>query len=405
MQEKKIKKSYLLLILSPLLLLVIYLIFNTFNNGNIQGIIVDSSDSTTLLTGTKINLDNKQDFINNDLTGTFNINNIKTGEHIINVSREGYQPYTQKISLGMGENLKLNIKLLKSESTAKDNIKIACTTLNNNSVAIINTSGNNNIIETGERPLNVIYSNSKQKIYSQSISEGFITVIDEVTNSKIKDIKFDQKYQIKKIALSSSGDKLYAYAIEANKIYIIDTATDNIISSIDLSPITIDFSIDDVTGNVYVIRTEGINVYSSSGGLISTHNFTKPDFFSKILVINNKAFLSHSTNNFILEVDLVTNNESNISTNGTIKDIINDSQNVYVLLDSGMSIIPVNNVQNVKNVSTNNVDNSVMSLSKDKSKIYIADKSEVIQIFDIANQSISSEKIKAKSNIRYFIEI
>ncbi|MFN8575465.1 MAG: carboxypeptidase-like regulatory domain-containing protein [Candidatus Sericytochromatia bacterium] len=400
-------KLIILLIISFFILITIaYLVLN---KATVKGVIIDSSDNTSLITGVNITLDGTKTISNNDLTGGFSFKNIKTGEHTLKFSRVGYKDKIENINLKMRQSLSLRIALDKFQEKIllnKDNSKFASISFNENLLSITNTTEKgSSISEVGERPQNIAYSPTRHKIYSQSVSDGIISVIDANTFIKLKDITFGGKYQIKRIRTSPTGDKLYAYIIEEHKIYIIDTSTDSIISSFEVNAMTMNFFVEPDLGNLYVLSTDSVSTFSSSGSEISSYKIKNPDFYSSIVVSTNKAFLAHTTNNLILMIDLNSNTESKFEVKESIKKLLCDRQNIYVLFDSSISVISINNTDNVKNIPLNITGNETMCFSKDKSKIYIANKSEQLNILDIYNQSLSDNKIIIKSNIRDFVEL
>src|SRR5688500_8944318 len=77
-------------IISSIIILVFFITAYFFINmpGQVIGRVMDST-SDSPLTGVKINLDNKKDFENNNVTGGFIINDVSPGEHILTFSKDG----------------------------------------------------------------------------------------------------------------------------------------------------------------------------------------------------------------------------------------------------------------------------------------------------------------------------
>lgn len=396
---KKRSSKKLSIIIISICIIILGIIFSFRSSYiKIQGKVFDSNNSEIVLTGASITLDDKKIIENNSLNGGFFFSKVPKGQHKIKVYRKGYMPYEK--SLYLTSDIKLNIPL-KSNSNViqKSSFKLAVNS--NNSIILIEPENSNKEtnIEIGDRPSDFVLLNEKQKMYVSRPSQGILSVIDMTTNSELKKISFDKQYQLTKLNLSPDKNILYVLAIAVGKIFLIDTNTDQVKSSFDVDFMTSDFNVDITSGNLIVLDNSKISILNNSGVSIKEHKFVKGDFYEKLILdsSNTIAYVIHSVNSNLVQVDLNSNTENIFNLKEKVKDIIVDDNNslLYVLYDSSLDVFKKYNLEPYKTDILTGGQRS-NSLYKYKDSIYIVNmESNNISVFDSKSLEMKKDLIPA----------
>jgi len=398
------------LIISLVVIILGILVFSFINRkGSIEGLIVDSNDSNSFLSAVQIIIDENKPVENNSLTGTFLLDNLKAGKHILVFKRENYREKIQEIDLKAGEKLQITVQM-----KARPNVVIQP-----KMTAVVSNTSSNNIsiidpvdkillkeIIVGQKPIDILAIPEKGKIYTANLNDDTISVVDMKQNSEVKKIKLDDKAQPTKLAISNSKNQLYVLSRNLAQIYTINTDTDTLEKTpIKVHEYVIDFVVDKSTGNFAVLSNGYVQIMSGSS-IVKAYKFKTPDFYDRIYFngASNYAYITHSNKNFIIFVDLNNDAETTINLNHKPNVVLENPKyaSVYVLSYDGLTILDsMNREVRKENLPIKGVNGINMKLSKDGDMILIVNhNTNNISIFDCKKESILPETIDVGQNPR-----
>lgn len=277
-KPKKTQKKRKLIFYSSLSLFAIAAIYGSYswlNRGAVFiGKITDAKTGKPLFNAS-IQIDQGDLIQNNNDNGAFIINGLKSGEHTLTISRNGFEKYSNTFSIKSGQELIRDFPLSykSAESSFKGDYLLVANKGSSN-LSLINAETNNLVrnISVSSSPVSIITVPEQNKAYTVNSSDSSVSVIDLISMEKIKDIKLKSNSSPKKIVYSSGSDNIYVLNGSIKEISIINALNDNLVRNIELENFATDLFVSS-SGSLLLLDSSGIiKVINSNGAEINKIN-------------------------------------------------------------------------------------------------------------------------------------
>lgn len=403
-------KNRSFIILSVVIFIIITISVNLYLNrsGSIKGKVVYGTDETVTLNDVSIIVDNGETFGNNVITGIYFIP-LKPGKHKLVFKKDGYLDSEREVETlpGIQNELLVNlfIKPLKTKDYSGYNLVSANSGSGSLSIFNINENKIINEVNIGKSPYFSVILPEKGKIYVSDSAKNGIAIIDIKNFQLLNFIDLEKGSKPTTIILSPQKDKLLVLNSDAKMISSIGTSDDK------LTKEYINFKDDKNIRNIFQNPSDSLlylvkqkTVYSfSEQNEQKKYDLTKDLYYCNVAFFKNenKLIITDEFNKDLIFLDIYSGKETRIAMNDSPVSIITESLgfNAYILFSDYLSIFDLTRKEFVKEkILTGGSGAKNMVMSPDNSKIFIANsKSNDISVFNIADQTMNTERIKVNS--------
>lgn len=319
------------------LILCIFLISKLFkSNSLITGYVYSVQNPDIALTNVLVSVDDKKTITNNELTGSYLLQDIEKGEHIIKFSKQGYQEETKTIDVKSGEEIKLNIYLKPEKEVKKTSDKnILTANIGGNTVSIIDYNSRKVLysIESGVKPYDIKYFPDRKIAFASNFGENTISLINldkyEVENK----IQFEAGSQVTKLEKDNYDLFLYALLSGHGKIAVINTKEFKVVSEIKITNPIIDFVVEKSSGDLIILTDRSLDLYGSTGNLIKSIYIEQSvrSVMKKIIPYSYNELII-LTSSFAIKLNIATGEMTTLNIFNLTTGVFNNSLNLLYAL-------------------------------------------------------------------------